>query len=236
MKNLKKFFLVIPRIMLITMAVSASTAYGQRASTEDIYGDSVRGVNLFDYIVLSILGALLVWGVIKIKDIRTAVFRYVGLMAGLFLVAYISYEAFGKVGAMVAGAIIAIAALLSDPAFSGSTDKENNKNNGEKNIGNTKANPLDEVSNKSKSVEVPKGEATIQKLHITDKTIKPVAFKKWKKVGALLINTDTKEEFTIVRDKKFLSADEVVEGNWGFEFHQAAKYTQVDYANVDGVK
>jgi hypothetical protein len=76
----------------------------QRATSEDIYGESASGSSgFFGTIVMILLAAAIVRGFIKDKDFRLFVFAIIGLGGGLLLI----YKFFGKDAGIAAG-IVAI--------------------------------------------------------------------------------------------------------------------------------
>lgn len=90
-------------ITCITLFTSLSS-FAQRASSEDIYGESASGGSGFvGTIVMLLLAAAIVRGFIKDKDFRLFVLAIVGLGGGLLLI----YQFLGKDAGILAG-IVAI--------------------------------------------------------------------------------------------------------------------------------
>jgi len=107
--------------------VFVPTAYAQRATVEDIYGDSVSGEpGIISYIVLLILGAAFVWRVIKDGDLRSSVFKVVGGIVGLVFALVLCETVFGKEWAMIAAMAVGFIALMKDPSFGDSNKQKNN--------------------------------------------------------------------------------------------------------------
>ncbi len=55
---------------------------------------------------------------------------------------------------------------------------------------------------------------------------------KWEVAGDVLCNCETRETFRIVRDKEYPGVNEVVAGQWGYEFHRSAKYVHISLFDV----
>jgi hypothetical protein len=82
--------------MLLLLLFEAS-AFAQRATPSDIYGDGVApGVDGLSTIVLVLVGLALVWGVAVSKEIRGLVFGYLGMIVGTVGAGAILVEVFGK--------------------------------------------------------------------------------------------------------------------------------------------
>ncbi len=127
MSNRQKLLIKSFRVLFVMATVFVSTAFAQRATADDVYDDSVSGqLNLFHYIVLLILGVSFFWGVIKVEDFRSAVFKYVWSMAGILGLVFFCNAVFGKEWAIAALVFVVIVLLMRDPSFGG-TEKQENK-------------------------------------------------------------------------------------------------------------
>jgi hypothetical protein len=85
-----------------------ASAYAQRATQADIYGDTESGGSGFGgTIALLIFGALVVWGFISNRGFRLGILAYVGFIGGIILI----FREFGK-EAGIAACVVAILVLL----------------------------------------------------------------------------------------------------------------------------
>ena len=103
----------IPISYFFSFLISVNSL-AQRATQEDIYGDSgVGGGGGFGgFLGLIIVGALLVWGFLTNKGFRLGVLAYVGFLGGIMLI----FNSFGK-DAGIAACIVAIIVLwIFDPS------------------------------------------------------------------------------------------------------------------------
>ena len=96
--------------MLLLLLFEAS-AFAQRATPSDIYGDGVApGVGGLSTIVLVLVGLALVWGIAVSKEIRGLVFGYVALLIAGAAAAVTLVEVFGKQTGIII--FLAIAVLI----------------------------------------------------------------------------------------------------------------------------
>ena len=103
--------------VVFLQAISVS-AFAQRVSCEDIYGDcSGGGGGIFGWIGLLLFVGFIVWGFVTNKGFRLGVLAYAGFLGGMLLI----FKEFGK-DAGIAACVVAIIILwFMDPA---NRDKE----------------------------------------------------------------------------------------------------------------
>ena len=99
---------IYKNILMSVFGLSVSlNLFAQRATQEDIYGDSGSGGGGFGgYLGLIIFGALVAWGFLSDKGFRLGVLAYAGFLGGILLI----FKSFGKDAGIVA-CIVAIIVL-----------------------------------------------------------------------------------------------------------------------------
>ena len=94
--------------MLLLLLFEAS-AFAQRATQSDIYGDGVApGVGGLSTIVLVLVGLALFLGIVVSQEIRGLVFGYLGMLVGTAAAGAILVEVFGKQTGITIFVVIAV--------------------------------------------------------------------------------------------------------------------------------
>jgi hypothetical protein len=94
---------------LLLLLLFEASAFAQRATQSDIYGDGVApGVDGLSAIVLVLVGLALVWGIAVSKEIRGLVFGYLGMIVGTVAAGALLVEVFGKQTGITIFVVVAV--------------------------------------------------------------------------------------------------------------------------------
>lgn len=99
---------------LVLNTLWLTSAFAQRATSQDIYGDESGGGGdgFLGVIGLLIFGGLIVWGFITNKGFRLGVLAYTGFLGGLILI----FRSFGKEAGIAACVVACIVLWMIDPS------------------------------------------------------------------------------------------------------------------------